>query len=242
MILVMSMYSLYFTVGFSPDFIISRLLTHGVKDVSRVLLIRVRTGLPGDRRSEYASILVRQALNLQVPVYEIVVDPTDASSAMYIIAERMVDDVLSNRRLIVNVSGGPRILVLETLITAMIIKAMMPSASIRVEIMPEYSIDEGSLLDLTSIVEVLARGLEHVISKIKRGRLAEVLVILSERNEITIQDLAGRLSVKEGTAGNYIYELVRYGLVEPCGHRGIYRLTPIGKVLALLLKKLSCRT
>ncbi len=235
------MYSLYFTIGFSPEFIIPRLLTLGVRDVAHVWLLRVKIGRPEDRRSEYAALLVKQALGLQVSVDEIVLCPSDISSMLCTIAERMFHDVLGGRKLLVNISGGPRILVIATLLATITVRAVSRSASIRIEIIPEYAVDRGEIIDITSLLHAVTYGLEHIVAKVRQSRLEDILMIALAKSEVTARELADKLGVKESTVSNYLYELVQYGLIET-SHRGVYKLTPMGKALATLLRRLHSRS
>jgi len=230
-------YSLYFTVGFSPEFIVPRLLSFKSKDIDQVWLVRIRTGRSEDRKSEYAALLVKQALSLSIKVGEIVLDSLDVTSMLCTLSEHMLDRVMQGQGLLVNVSGGPRILSIVTLLSAVIVKALSGSSYVDIEIVPEYAVDKGYTIDLTSLTEAFVHGLEYIIRKIRQTRLKDILLAASEDGKITTRYLADILNIKESTVSNYLYELVQYDLVKSI-QKGIYELTPIGKVLSKLLKKL----
>ncbi len=239
------MYSYYFTIGFSHEPVTTRVLSRGLQSVYAVRLIRVKTGRSDDKRSEQTALFIRQALGSypSLIVEDVVYDISSACSIAHIVSDlavKMLQDVEQGRSVIVNLSGGPRILVLAALLAAIFAKSMKPNANVQVEITPEYAFGEGTTVDLTQFVSFVARGVEYLVSTVRnRDSLRRTLQVLSRHADgLTAKDIAKALDVKEVTASNYLSNLFQLDLII-CDDTSPkkYKLSGPGEIIVTLLKQ-----
>jgi len=235
-------YVYYFTIGFAHEPVTTRMLVRGLKDVYAVRLIRVRTGRPDDRRSEQTALLIKQALSSysKLVIDELVYDfaPSSITHVVVDLSSKMLQDVQEERSVVVNLSGGPRILVLSVLLATLFAKSLEPNANIQVELVPEYAFNEGTTIDLTQFVNFIARGVEVLVNRVKeKDAWRRVLKVFSETDKLTVRELAKKLNISDVTASNYVSSLHQLELIaHDAEHHRYYRLSEPGIVVVNLLK------
>jgi len=212
------------TLGFHENFIVRTLHTFAAGRNDGLMLVTLKPIVKG------VEIAMRNldSLRLRLGVYShghIEVDPSSPLESIGQVYEAVLSIIKDKRyiELVADLSGGPRIVVVSTLLALLFASEKVP-----VRLLVQDETGSGGILDirLTPIRQAL-RGMGI------RGR---ILRIVSEKPGIGQEEIAGALGISEKTAANYISQLTRLGLVARRGRaRNVYP-TGLGRLVARLVE------
>ncbi len=240
----------YFTIGFAHEPVTKRILLKGVQQICTIKLIRVETGREDDSRSRHTVRLIEQALypfniNVEERTFKLPPDSTSITNIVRGLSEDILRDLCESYEVVLNISGGPRALVLAAFLAAVFAKSLKPNAKLRVELIPEYAFSNSrdSIIDLTPFVDLVARGVEMLIGEVRgRESLKNVLrQMMNNQEGVTKRELAQALRIKDVTVSSYLNDLFQLGLVERCrsderDESRRYKLSDPGAVIVSLLR------
>ncbi|MFN3805354.1 MAG: CRISPR-associated CARF protein Csa3 [Pyrobaculum sp.] len=192
------------TLGFDATFVVRSLASLG--PVEELYLLYAVTGTPRDPDSEATARDVVKAVGRGKLV---AVDLRDLATAISQVAAVDFDAVA--------LAGGPRALVVVTLVVAIVKES-------RIYLVPEY---QGGVLDVTGLQAV------KKLYTLSRGKL-EVLAAMDGR--VRYGDVAKRLGLHSTTAYRYLERLEEAGLVRRLGRRGgEFEVDKLTRALAKIL-------
>ncbi|MEM3958084.1 MAG: CRISPR-associated CARF protein Csa3, partial [Thermoproteota archaeon] len=151
-----------------------------------------------------------------VEVSDVSVPVHDPVEAVVMLAKIMKDEAEKGRKLIVNLSGGMRILVVEVILALTLLRIK----DLELEIRTEDKVD----LQLP----ILWRPVEDLSPPARKA-----LKTLGERKSVSLSDLASSLRVSIATAHRLLKSLEEDSIVssKKVGKERIVELTPKGRIL-----------
>lgn len=206
------------TIGFEEKFTIRTITRHGLDKNDKVLLL---TGPPTEK-SMTAINLVREFItkyyskDVTLIIKEIPVH--NFYNAIHTIKESIMKEAKGVISIIVNLSGGMRILIIETLLAL----AILNMKNIIVEIETE---DSSTIVTIPS--EILS------IKPQIRKRHAEILQILAQAQEpLTVKTIAEKLGIDDSTMRRHLLKLRKMKLIETKKTKPLLiQLSPLAKLL-----------
>ncbi len=211
------------TFGFTERAVLAPVMRHGIDVGDKIILLIPREFK--DERVDNAIQMVKTYMSkflgeIEVMKKEIPVE--DFVTAVSEISAIIEEHVKKGEKVLVNISGGMRILVLETFVAATIIMNKLKYAQIEFARMDiEYGLGYAEIPRVPISLPKLTKGKRLVLSNIPKD------------GEITIKELVKKLGKNASTISRHLIELRQYGLVE--GRRKgriLYvKLTPLGKIL-----------
>ena len=202
------------TIGWTEWPIASAIIKHGLSRGDRIILLSPEKK---DERSRTAVSEVKHFVSRFVPfveVSEVSVPIYSPSDAIPLLARLFMKESKSD--LIVNLSGGMRILVLETLLALMLVNVR----NLTLELQTEDKVDVQ--------IPILWKPAEALSPEV-----VEALRMLAERRPVSLSDLASGLKVSIATAHRLSKSLEENGIVcsKKVGKERIIELTPKGEIL-----------
>ncbi|MGB9730143.1 MAG: CRISPR-associated CARF protein Csa3 [Thermoprotei archaeon] len=206
------------TIGFEEKFTVRMITRHGLDKGDKVLLL---TGPPTEK-STIAINLVREFItkyyskDVTLLVREIPVH--NFYDAVHIIKQNIMNEAKGVTNIVVNLSGGMRILIIETLLALTVLSVK----NITVEIETE---DSSTIITIPT---------EFISMKLPiRKRHIEILQILAQAQEpITIKTIAEELKIDDSTIRRHLLKLRKMRLVEvKKGKPLLIQLSPLAKLL-----------
>jgi len=209
--------SIVVTFGWTESPVIGAIVRHGLESGDRIILLKPTDS---DERAEKAVGDLRAFLR-NIAGVELVEKEIDVSNFVnaVISIKRLLDSESLNRDLIVNLSGGMRVLVLATYLASLFTK------KIRMEIESE---NRKFRVVLPSI------SISHVL-KLKNTHLRILKILQLYKGECSIKDLMISSKFSRSTLYAYIKDLENLGLVKRSNKRGSLKITDRGMLLATLL-------
>lgn len=203
------------TIGWTEWPIASAIIKHGLSKGDRIILLSPEKK---DERSRAAVNEVKHFVSKFVPfveVSEVSVPIYSPSDAVPLLA-RLFAKEGSNADLIVNLSGGMRILVIEALMALMLVNVK----NLVLELQTEDKVDVQLL--------ILWKPMGDLSPPAKKA-----LKILGERGPVSLSDLASNLRVSVATAHRLLKSLEENNTVssKKVGKERIMELTPKGRIL-----------
>ena len=203
------------TIGWTEWPIASAIIKHGLSKEDKIIL------LSPDKKDDRSRIAIKEVENFvskfvpYVKVSEVSVPVHIPTEAISLIA-KLVSGEGRGRDLIVNLSGGMRILVLETLLALTLIHV----DSLVLELQTEDKVD----LQLP----VIWTPAENLLLEAKKA-----LKMLGERGPVSLSDLANGLRLSVTTAYRLFKGLEANSIVcsKKVGKERIIELTPKGRIL-----------
>jgi CRISPR-associated protein Csa3 len=188
------------TLGFEEKFMIRTITRHGLDKGDKILLL---TG-PSTDKSAIAINLVKEFItkyygkDVALIIKEIPIH--DIYDAIRTIKQNIINEAKGIMNIIVNLSGGMRILIISTLLALMTLNMKNVIAEIETE-------DSSTLITIP--IEMF------LIKPQIRKRHAEILQILAQTQEpLTIKTLAEKLKIDDSTTRRHILKLRKMRLVE----------------------------
>jgi CRISPR locus-related DNA-binding protein len=210
------------TIGWTEWPIASALLKHGLSKGDRIILLSPEKR---DERSKEAINEVKGFVSRFVPgvnVHDIQVPVYDPVEAIAFLAKRINSEAKEGRRLIVNLSGGMRILVTEVLLALTLLRI----SDLDLEIRTEDKVD-------LSIPKVWMQYPDFSNKEVM------VLSMLANGEEVSLSELAKRLRVSVSTMHRVLKRMEENGVVasKRVSKERIAGLTLKGRVLSKLFRE-----
>lgn len=209
------MRSFVFTLGFHEDFILRRLTSKAAQPGEPILVFTAKPAAGAVVRAFTSLQSFCSRVNLSEP--ELVeLDISDEARALVEVKSRVE---LLPTPIIVDLSGGMRVLVVLTLL------ALMASRrEFELYVVPETGM--GGEFHMP-------RGVTRALSGLSREKLA-ILSEIARRPGVSAELIARRLGRSLKTIRNHLWELKRMGLVVSRGRGAPLRLSRWGEALALV--------
>jgi len=206
------------TLGFEEKFMIRTITRHGLDKGDKILLL---TG-PSTDKSAIAINLVKEFItkyygkDVALIIKEIPIH--DIYDAIRTIKQNIINEAKGIMNIIVNLSGGMRILIISTLLALMTLNMKNVIAEIETE-------DSSTLITIP--IEMF------LIKPQIRKRHAVILQILAQTQEpLTIKTLAEKLKIDDSTTRRHILKLRKMRLVEvKKGKPLLIQLSPLARLL-----------
>ncbi|MEM2930783.1 MAG: CRISPR-associated CARF protein Csa3 [Thermoproteota archaeon] len=203
------------TIGWTEWPIASAIIKHGLSKGDKIIL------LSPEKRDDRSRATINEVKHFvakfvsSAEVSEVSIPIHSPSEAIPLIA-KLVSEEGRGRDLIVNLSGGMRILVLETLLALTLIHV----ENLVLELQTEDKVDVQ--------LPILWRPVENLSSPARK-----TLKILGEREPVSLSDLASGLRVSVATAHRLLKSLEENSIVssKKVGKERIMELTPKGRIL-----------
>jgi CRISPR locus-related DNA-binding protein len=211
--------SIIVTFGWTESPVIGAVVRHGLEPGDRIILLKP---VNGDERSEKAvndlKAFIRNISGVELAEEEINVN--DFVNAVISI-KRILESEGMGRNIIVNLSGGMRILVLATYLAALFTK------NARLEIESENK-KFRTLLPSIDMAQ---------ISRLKSNHIKLLSLLQLFKGVCSVKDLMNASKLSRSTFYACIKNLKKMGLVEEAGKRGLLKITSNGTLLVILLKR-----
>jgi len=189
------MTTLIATLGFDEKFCYRAILRHGIKEGDRIILITAEKVEKVEKAYEWIRKLIQTSFSDKVEVELFEVDVKNPEEAI----KRAVEIVRrAEGRVIVNLSGGMRALVIIVLLAC-----MMVPLNAKFEIETE---------DFSSVVE-LQSGLINLIKSPPRDISLEILELVANGFK-TVGEIAKKLKKDESTIRRHLLSLEKQGLIK----------------------------
>ncbi|MEM3449918.1 MAG: CRISPR-associated CARF protein Csa3 [Nitrososphaerota archaeon] len=203
------------TIGWTEWPIASAIIKHGLSKGDKIIL------LSPEKRDDRSRATINEVKHFvtkfvsSAEVSEVSVPVHMPTEAIPLIA-KLFSEEGRDRDLIVNLSGGMRILVLETLLAL----TLMCVENLVLELQTEDKVDVQ--------LPVLWRPVENLSPPARKA-----LKILSERGPVSLSDMASSLRVSVATAHRLLKSLEENNIVssKKVGKKRIMELTPKGRIL-----------
>jgi len=207
------------TIGYTEWPIASAIIKHGLSEGDRIFLL---TPEKKDERSKSAVDEVKSFISKFAPKVEVseipvsIHNPVDSISAL---AKLIAKEAAQRRDLIVNLSGGMKVLVIETVLALTLIQV----ENLIVELKTEDKID----LQIPRVWGVL----QEVSPEEK-----QTLKIMSKQTSFSLSNLAKALKISTATSHRLSERLERIGAItsKKIGKERVMELTDMGKILATI--------
>lgn len=187
------------TLGFEEKFTVRSITRHGLDKGDKIVLI---TG-PKVERSEKAISFIKEFISKYYPlevslnIWDIPVH--DIYSMVSRIKQILMEEVKEADRVIVNLSGGMRILILAVFLALTLIN--IPSLTLEVE-----AEDSSTLITIPSEILQLPR--------IEGSKLEILKILVNTGKPMSIDEIAETLSRDESTIRRHVQKLRKLKLVE----------------------------
>lgn len=209
------------TIGWTEWPIASAIIKHGLSKGDRIFL------LSPEKRDDRSRVAVNEVKNFvskfasSVEVSEVPVPVHTPAEGIVVLARLIEKEAKEGRDLVVNLSGGMRILVLETVLAL----SLLCVENLVLELQTEDKME----LRLPRIWELPQKFTEYEM---------RVLKILSEKT-VSLSDLAKTLKISVATAHRLLKRLEARGAVssKKVGKKRIIELMEKGKILSALMSK-----
>ena len=207
------------TLGFEEKWAIRAVLTYGLEPGDHIIVI---TGPIIDKvERAYESIKKVADMVGDVKVYLLSIEnPCDFIENVSRIKEVLIKHAYSMDSIIIVLSGGMRVLVLS-LYTAIL---FLPE-----EIKGKINIIRLDLEDGSCSVEIPLKLLD-LVKTWSPGVLKDILKIVYERGEVSIEDIAGYTGKDRTTIRRQVAKLAELGLVELSGRPIMVRATELTRI------------
>jgi len=204
------------TLGFHENFAIRRLTASGAGPGDRLLVITLSPMVAGAKNAfESLSAFSRRLGVSEVRLVE--VDPSSLEESVEKIIEAV--DEVGGREIVVDASGGSRVLVLASLLAVTFLSG-------RYRVSYYIQSDTGGGWEV-KVTDQQLRRLRPTISKEKE----RILLMVVESPGLTAEELSERLNIKEKTVKNHMSELKAMNLVTQRGRGRGYYLTSWGRLM-----------
>ena len=211
------------TLGFHENFIARTLHVFAAGSGDGLLLVTLRPVVSGVELAMRS--LGTLSLRLGIKNHgHVEVDPSAPLESIGLVHDTIISTVEGEgyTELVADLSGGPRIVVVSSLLALLLASGRVP---VRLIVQNETGTGGSLDLKLAPLVQAL-RGM---------GVKGRILRLVAERPGMRPEEIAGELGISEKTAANYISQLVGLGLVARRGRaRGVYP-TGLGRLLARLV-------
>lgn len=200
------------TLGFDEKFCYRAILRHGIKEGDEIILITAEKVERVEKAYEWIKRLIQTSFSEKVRVQLFEVNIEDVERAI-----REVVDIVKGveGRVIVNLSGGMRALVVIVLLACMI-----ASMDAKIEIEKE---DFSAVVDFQSNLIKLVKSPPTAIE-------LEILKLIDGGSK-SVQEIAKRLEKDESTVRRYLTELEKSGLITAEKRKPlIVRLTSLARL------------
>jgi len=211
--------SIIVTFGWTETPVIGAAVRHGLEPGDRIILLKPADS---DERSERAINDLRVFLR-NIPGIELIereVDVSDFVSTIMSI-KKIIENEKIGRDIIVNLSGGMRILVLATYLVSLFMK------NVNVEIESENR-KVRLMLPSIDMIQVSRLKSNHI-------RLLSLLGLFG--GTCLVKDLINASKMSRSTFYAHTKDLKKMGLIERVSKRGILKITDKGILLVTLLKR-----
>ena len=212
------------TLGFHENFIARTLHTFAAGKSDGLLLITLHPVVKGVEIA--MNNLYSLSLSLGIIKHDhIEVNPFNPLEGIGLIHDKLIS--IAERKgyseVIADLTGGPRIVVVSTLLALLLVSDKIP-----VRLIVQDETGGGGLLDLV---------LSPVLQALKgMGVKERILKLTVDRPGLRQEEIAEALGVSDKTAANYISQLVKLGLVARKGRaRGVYP-TSLGMLISRLIR------
>jgi len=207
--MVLGMKVLVLTLGFDERFAIRAMMRTGVGSGDRIVIFIVE---PLEEKAYRCLQIIKEFLSKYVQDVELIVSSVDVrkfESAVSKIKSELKKAVKDADEVILNLSGGMRASILETLTAALLLRF---ECKVEVE-----------LEDLTGVVSFPIKLLRPI--RLSRGELEILLKLLETKNWISLSDISKVYKIPKSTAHKRLRRLIEVGLVEMrrVGKRVVYR-------------------
>ncbi|MCE4624511.1 MAG: CRISPR-associated CARF protein Csa3 [Desulfurococcales archaeon] len=213
------------TLGFHENFIIRLLNSRAARGGDGLLLVTVKPAA-GAVLTAYNNTLAFSA-RLGVKVYPLLeLDPADVAESLHTLVHTITDLAREQdyREIIMDITGGSRIVALQAVLAALILRGMS-----QIELIVQSDTGGDWEAKITgSILDALACGV---------GDKIKVLTYLLANPGASTHQIAEATGLAPKTVANYISKLKRHGLVYQKGRGGGVYLTGWGKLLASITHK-----
>ena len=203
------------TLGFEEKFCYRAVLRHGIKDGDVIILFTAELVEKVERAFDWIKKLIQSSYGESVKVDLIQLDPMDPVKSIKRVLN-VLDD-LSDFRIIVNLSGGMRSIVVYVLLACM----MRIKEGMRIEIEAE---------DLSGVTELDPK----MLILIKEGAKEEWLHILRHiaEGKRDVKLLAEAMGKDESTVRRQLFTLKKYGLIEIKKRKPlVFEISPLADLL-----------
>ena len=214
------MKTLIATLGWVEWSIVSAILRHGLSKGDKILLL-----LPEkkDEKSRKAIEEVKNFVSKYVPmvsVLEVIVPIYNPTEAISTLVKTIMEEVKEKRELIVNLSGGMRTLILETLLALTMLKV----ESLTLELQTEDKVD----LQLPKTWEA-----PHILS----SREIRIFKVIEEKGLLSLSRLAKALKLPIATVHRIVEQFENKGFIasKRVGKERTIELTEKGRIMLTLL-------
>ncbi|MGC9203257.1 MAG: CRISPR-associated CARF protein Csa3 [Thermoproteota archaeon] len=214
------MKTLIVTLGWVECSIVSAILRHGLSRGDKIVLL-----LPEkkDEKSRKAIEEVRDFVSKYVPtvsVSEIIVPIYNPTEAISTLVKAITEEVKQKRELIVNLSGGMRTLILETLLALTMLKV----ETLTLELQTEDKVD----LQLPKTWEA-----PHILS----SREIRIFKTMGDKGLLSLSHLAKTLKLPIATVHRLVERFENKGFVvsKRVGKERAIELTEKGRIMLALL-------
>ena len=197
------------TLGFDERFAIRAMMRAGVSSGDRIVVLVVE---PLEEKASKCLQMVREFLSKYVQNVELRICSVDVrkfEDAVSSIKAELRDAVRDADEVVLNLSGGMRALILETLVAALLL-----GFECRVEV---------ELEDLTGVVYFPMRLLGSI--KLSKGELEVLLKLLETESWMSLSDISKASKLPRSTTHKRLRRLIEAGLVEAkrVGRRVLYK-------------------
>jgi CRISPR locus-related DNA-binding protein len=215
--------SFFITLGWTEGPALTALTKHGLAEDDRVILLISDSGDEGSLAAVSNIRAIINRISNKIEIEELQIPIARFEEAVSIILKKMRGEKTNNRSLIINLSGGMRILIVETLIASMILGA----EDIHLEIQSE---DKKVLIEIPHLWEHMPRLTRPQVEMLKN---------LTKRS-ISVSELAEDLKLPISTTYRLLLEMERGGLVktEKLGRERIAHPTMRGRLIAHINMKI----
>lgn len=209
-----------FTLGFDEKFIIRSLLRYSLKENDKIVILTYKKS---DEKTQKAIKTIESIVNSFPNKIDIIIEELDVKEVMNSIKKTIsiLKTIADSNNIIVNLSGGMRMLCYIVLLSCILYLKMRPELNLKIEVELEdfsgvYEIP-SSLLKLPSII----------ISEEKTIILKEI-----QNGSNTIIELSKKLNKDETTLRRHIYDLEKIGLINVKKRKPLYfEINNIGNII-----------
>ena len=212
------------TIGFDEKFIIRMITREGLNPGDKLFLYTLE---PVGDKALKAIRSVRDFVfkyhGREVEVKEDTVNVYDFADALLKLIPAMRNIVETYDEIVINLSGGMRILIIELLLAVMLACRSYKNPNIKIEVETE---NFENIVDISMLSELIFAIDELTRSKIK------LLKTVADAGEIPMNELARRMNKDLSSISRQAQDLIYAGLLEELSKRPkTLKLTPLGRIL-----------
>lgn len=213
--------SFIITLGWTDAPALASLTKHGLAEGDRIIFLIPDWYDEGIRSTISSLKSLISKISQKIEVHELPITITNFGDAVKRILDKIYEEEKEGRRLIINLSGGMRILIIETLVAIM----MSGIKNLFIEVQSE---DRKITIEVPYFWEYTP-----ILTETQKNILKALL-----KENLSLSELSKACQIPISTAYRLIIELERLGLIETekIGKERIVGLTMKGKIITSLRK------